>query len=126
MVGVSLCTATCKHINTCEHVLVLNYTLWLLRNATRDKEKAVMTTKHTNLYIFVEVDRLIINVVTHEEVVDTRKEGHLREGEDVHELFHCVAMYALQDRDDHLHTGVMLYNFSTQFKTSVEGIITLP
>lgn len=126
MVGVSLYTATCKHINTCEHVVVLNYTLWLLRNTIRDKGKAVMTTKHTNLYIFVEVDRLIIDVVTHEEVVDTGKKGHLREREDVHELFHCVAMYALQDRDNHLHTGVMLCNFSIQFQTSVEGIITLP
>lgn len=48
--------------------------------------------KTADLYIFVEMDWLIVDVVSHEEVVDTRQKGHLRQGEYVHELFHRMAM----------------------------------
>lgn len=43
------------------------------------------------------MDRLIVDIVLHEEVIDTAQEGHLRQGEYVHELFHGVAVGALQD-----------------------------
>lgn len=43
---------------------------------------------------------LVVDVMPHEEVVDAAQEGHLRQGEDVHELLHGVAMGTLQDRDD--------------------------
>lgn len=36
--------------------------------------------------------RLVVDVVLHEEVVDTAQEGHLWQGEDVHELLHGVAV----------------------------------
>lgn len=38
------------------------------------------------------MDWLIVNVVLHEEVIDAGQEGHLWQGEYVHELFHGVAM----------------------------------
>lgn len=50
-----------------------------------------------NLYVFVEMHWLIVDVVLHEEVINTGQEGHLRQGEYVHELFHGVAMGTLQD-----------------------------
>lgn len=84
-----------------------------------------MRRKHANLYVFVEMDRLVVDVVSHEEVIDTRKEGHLREGEDVHELLHCVAMYALQDRDNQL-CNIFVTLLSNLLQTSVKEIITLP
>lgn len=45
------------------------------------------------------MDWLIVDIVPHEEVIDAGQERHLRQGEYVHELFHCVAMGTLQDRD---------------------------
>lgn len=52
--------------------------------------------KIVHLYVFVEMDWLVVDVVPHEEVIDTAQEGHLRQGENVHELFHAVAVGALQ------------------------------
>lgn len=52
----------------------------------------------TDLHVFVQVHRLVVNVVLHEEVVYAAQKGHLWQGEDVHELFHGVTMRALQDR----------------------------
>ncbi len=46
------------------------------------------------------MDGLVVDVVLHEEVVDAGQEGHLRQGEYVHELFHGVAMGTLQDSND--------------------------
>lgn len=40
--------------------------------------------------------RLVVDVVLHEVVVNTREQGHLRQGEDVHELLHSVAMGTLK------------------------------
>lgn len=45
------------------------------------------------------MDWLIVDVVPHEEVIDAAQEGHLRQGEYVHELFHGVAMWTLQDKN---------------------------
>lgn len=50
----------------------------------------------TDLDVFVEVDRLVVDVVLHEVVVDTAEQGHLGQGEDVHELLHGVTLGALQ------------------------------
>jgi hypothetical protein len=51
------------------------------------------------------VDGLVVNVVSHEEVVDAGQQRHLRQGEDVHELLQGVAMGALwgkgTERSDH-------------------------
>lgn len=58
------------------------------------------------LYIFVEMHRLVVDVVLHEEVVNAGQESHLRQGEYVHELFHGVAMRALQDREATLYSTV--------------------
>lgn len=52
-----------------------------------------------HLHVFVEVHRLVVDVVLHEEVVDAGQEGHLRQGENVHELLHGVTVGALQHRD---------------------------
>lgn len=52
-----------------------------------------------HLYVFVEVDGLVVDVVAHEEVVDAGQERHLRQGEYVHELFHGVAMGTLPGSD---------------------------
>lgn len=53
--------------------------------------------KIVHLYVFVEMDWLIVDVVPHEEVIDAGQEVHLWQGEYVHELFHGVAMRTLQD-----------------------------
>lgn len=67
-------------------------------DATTDRKNDATKTRRIYLYVFVEMDGLVIDVVPHEEVVDTREECHLRQREYVHELFHSVAMYTLQDR----------------------------
>lgn len=55
--------------------------------------------------------RLVVDVVLHEEVVHAGQEGHLRQGEDVHELLHGVAVGALQDGADHIR----LFAFQPRF-----------
>lgn len=50
----------------------------------------------SDLDIFVEMHRLIVNVVLHEVIINARQQGHLRQREDVHELFHTVSMGTLQ------------------------------
>lgn len=55
--------------------------------------------KRVYLYVFVEMDRLIVDIVPHEEVIDTGQKGHLRQREYVHELFHGMSMRTLQDSD---------------------------
>lgn len=55
-----------------------------------------------DLHIFVQMHRLVVDVVLHEEVVNAGQQGHLRQGEDVHELLHGVAVGALQDGADHI------------------------
>ena len=57
------------------------------------------TKGRSHLHVFVEMDWLVVDVVPHEEVIDAGQEGHLRQGEDVHELFHGLAVGALQDSD---------------------------
>ena len=47
------------------------------------------------LDVFIQVDRLVVDVVPHEEVVDAGQQRHLRQGEDVHELLQGVAVRAL-------------------------------
>ena len=59
-----------------------------------------INNKRVHLDVFVEMHGLVVDVMPHEEVVDTGQEGHLRQGENVHELLHGVAMGTLQDRDD--------------------------
>lgn len=49
----------------------------------------------SDLDIFVEMHRLIVNVVLHEVIIDTRQQGHLRQREYIHELFHSVSMGTL-------------------------------
>lgn len=61
------------------------------------------------LYVFVEMHRLIVDVVLHEEVVNAGQEGHLRQGEYVHELLHGVAMRALQDREATLYILLFIH-----------------
>lgn len=51
-----------------------------------------------HLHVFVEVHRLVVDVVLHEEIVDAGQKGHLRQGENVHELLHGVTVGALQHR----------------------------
>lgn len=53
--------------------------------------------KMVNLHVFVEMHWLIVDVVLQEEVVNTGQEGHLWQGEYVHELLHGVAVGTLQD-----------------------------
>lgn len=78
------------------------------------------------LYVFVEMHRLIVDVVLHKEVVNAGQEGHLRQGEYVHELFHGVAMRALQDREATLYSIVCIYVLSLFSYVKEEMIITLP
>lgn len=61
------------------------------------------------LYVFVEMDWLVVDVVPHEEVIDTGQKSHLRQGEYVHELFHGVSMRALQDSDSHNYVLLFLH-----------------
>lgn len=58
------------------------------------------------LHVFVEVHRLIVDVVLHEEVVHAGQKGHLRQGENVHELLHGVTVGALQHREATLSSAV--------------------
>lgn len=51
----------------------------------------------SNLNIFVEMHRLVIDVVLHKVIVYTREQGHLGKGEDIHELFHSVPMRTLKN-----------------------------
>lgn len=51
-----------------------------------------------HLDVFVQVHGLVVDVVLHEEVVDARQEAHLWQREDVHELFHGVAVSTLRER----------------------------
>lgn len=44
-----------------------------------------------DLDIFVQVHRLVVDVVLQEVLVHTGQQGHLRQGEDVHELLHGVS-----------------------------------
>lgn len=60
-------------------------------------EPLLFGTPH--LHVFVEVHRLIVDVVLHEEVVHAGQKGHLRQGENVHELLHGVTVGALQHRE---------------------------
>lgn len=53
--------------------------------------------ERVHLHVFVEVDGLVVDVVPHEEIIDAGQEGHFREGEDVHELFHGVPVRTLRD-----------------------------
>lgn len=53
-------------------------------------------TTASHLYVFVQMHRLIVNVVLEEVFVHTGQEGHLWQGEDVHELLHGVSMRTLQ------------------------------
>lgn len=64
--------------------------------------------KIVHLDIFVEMDWLIVDVVPHEEVIDAGQEGHLWQGEYVHELFHGVAMRTLQDSGQHSYILLFL------------------
>ena len=61
--------------------------------------------RNVYLDVFIQVDGLVVNVVSHEEVVDAGQQRHLRQGEDVHELLQGVAMGALwgkgTERSDH-------------------------
>lgn len=57
-----------------------------------------------HLHVFVEVHRLIVDVVLHEEVVHAGEKGHLRQGENVHELLHGVTVGALQHREATLYS----------------------
>lgn len=50
------------------------------------------------------MDRLVVDIVPHEEVIDTGQEGHLRQGKYVHELLHGVAMGTLQYSDRQVYT----------------------
>lgn len=79
-----------------------------------------------NLYVFVEMHWLIVDVVLHEEVINTGQEGHLRQGEYVHELFHGVAMGTLQDRLATLYSVVCTSVLSLLSYIRRKMIITLP
>lgn len=59
-----------------------------------------------HLQVFVEVHWLIVDVVLHEEIVHAGQKGHLRQGENVHELLHGVAVGALQHRQDTVYSAV--------------------
>ena len=62
-------------------------------------QRRFINSKTAHLHVFVEMHWLIVDIVPHEEVVDTGQQGHLRQGENVHELLHGLAMGALQDSD---------------------------
>lgn len=79
-----------------------------------------------NLYVFVEMHWLIVDVVLHEEVINTGQEGHLRQGEYVHELFHGVAMGTLQDTLATLSSVVCTSVLSLLSYIRKKMIITLP
>lgn len=59
-----------------------------------------------HLHVFVEVHRLVVDVVLHEEVVHTGQKSHLRQGENVHELLHGVTVGALRHREATLRSAV--------------------
>lgn len=80
--------------------------------------------KIVHLYVFVEMDWLIVDIVPHEEVIDTGQEGHLRQGEYVHELFHSVAMGTLQGSNYNII--FCCFYFCSVYLVREEMIITLP
>lgn len=49
-----------------------------------------------NLDVFVQVDRLIVDVVLQKVFVHAGQQAHLGQGEDVHELLHGVPVGALR------------------------------
>ena len=49
-----------------------------------------------HLDVFVQVHRLIVNVVLQKVLVHTGQQGHLGQGEDVHELLHGVSVGTLR------------------------------
>lgn len=53
---------------------------------------------HSSLHldVFIQVDGLVVDVVSHEEVVDAGQQRHLWQREDVHELLQGVAVGALR------------------------------
>lgn len=61
-----------------------------------------------HLHVFVEVHRLVVDVVLHEEIVHAGQKGHLRQGENVHELLHGVTVGALQHREDAFLSAVFV------------------
>lgn len=60
------------------------------------KPSARHGTTASHLDVFVQMDRFIVDVVLEEVFVHAGEEGHLRQGEDVHELLHGVSMRTLQ------------------------------
>lgn len=54
------------------------------------------TPRPHHLDVFVQVHGLIVNVVLQKVLVHTGQQGHLRQGEDVHELLHGVSVGTLQ------------------------------
>lgn len=62
----------------------------------KDQRKVKWYDESFYLHVFVEMDRLIVDVVPHEEIIDTGQKSHLRQGEYVHELFHGMSMRTLQ------------------------------
>lgn len=94
---------TCKYSSGHEHVdgfyIIAQTGTWEVQSANRERCEIIASQRHNktaHLYVLVEMDGLIVDIVPHEEVVDTRQKGHLRQGEDVHELLHCMAVCALQ------------------------------
>jgi len=60
------------------------------------KRQTIAQDRSVYLDVFIQVDGLVVDVVSHEEVVDAGQQRHLRQREDVHELLQGVAMGALR------------------------------
>lgn len=48
------------------------------------------------------MNRLVVDVVLQEVVINTRQQSHFWQGEDIHELLHGVTVRALHERSEEL------------------------
>lgn len=78
-----------------------------------------------HLHIFVEVDRLVVNIVLHEKIINAGQQGHLRQGENVHELFHALAVGTLKRTFIVCYTDLRMHK-QTSVVSEVSVRITLP
>lgn len=70
-----------------------NLDFWIIRRVllwytTRFEEQLYLD-------VFIKMNRLIVNVVLHEVVINAWQQRHFWQGEDIHELLHGVAVRAL-------------------------------
>lgn len=75
----------------------------------------------THLDVLVEMDGLIVDVILQKVLVDTGQEGHLGQGEDVHELLHGVSVRTLQAGREGSFRNTVQQHSQSQHLTCIQG-----